>query len=498
MKFDNEPELPLGDTNYELLLELSGRGASTSRLGADIVMVLDVSGSMEGEKLIEMKRALQFVIRKLSSSDRLSVISFASDADRKCPLRQITPTSREEIDFLVQKLVADGSTNISAGLTTALKVLDDRKLTTARSGAIMLMSDGMQNAGGDARDISVGRFPVFTFGFGTAAEYDSAVLNDIAKKSNGGTFSLSNPGDLSVVFSQCLGGLLSVLVQEVKLILTPQTDKVSRREQVTTKINKVYAGNYPQSTDAATGIVTVTFGDLYQSEIRTVLVDLFLPAVSKEVDLDALEIVCSYRGETGNPTSTNPVLFRVIRSSTPVTKQTDATKAEIKRVEIIELMKEARALADQNNLEEALNKAIQARNMLEDLDLQKPNPVIETLKFELDEMVKFLQTEETYKNKGRSFTYSSETSHDRQRFASRGDVEKIRPYAIPRMDKYRDQAKEFEKDPTKPIPTAAEDEKQEVAADPLAAIAPSLSHYLEVAIDALKNINKIVNQRASA
>lgn len=121
------------------------------------------------------------------------------------------------------------------------------------------------------------------------------VLNDIAKKSNGGTFSLSNPGDLSVVFSQCLGGLLSVLVQEVKLILTPQTDKVSRREKVTTKINKVYAGNYPQSTDAATGIVTVTFGDLYQSEIRTVLVDLFLPAVSKEVDLDALEIVCSYR-----------------------------------------------------------------------------------------------------------------------------------------------------------------------------------------------------------
>ena len=92
-----------------------------------------------------------------------------------------------------------------------------------------------------------------------------------------------------------MGGLLSVLVQDVKLVLIPLTDKVSRREKVTTKIIKVYAGNYPQTTDDSTGAVTVFFGDLYQKEIRTVLVDLFLPAVTQEVDLDALEISCTYR-----------------------------------------------------------------------------------------------------------------------------------------------------------------------------------------------------------
>ena len=177
-------------------------------------------------------------------------------------------------------------------------------------------------------------------------------------------------------------------------------------------------------------------------------------------------------------------------------KQSDATKAEIKRVEIVELMKEARTLADENNMDNALDDAVKAQNVLGDLDLQKPNPVIETLKLEVDEMVKFMQTEETYKNKGRSFTYSSETSHQRQRFASRGDVEKIRCFAIPRMDTYLEQAKEFEKDPSKPLPTAADDEKKELAADPLGAIAPSLSHYLAVAIDALKNIQKIVDQKA--
>ena len=175
LKFDNEPEVPIEDNVYKLLIELMGRGTGSDRLGADIVMVLDISGSMEGEKLIEMKRALQFVIKKLSPSDRLSVITFSSDADRKCPLRQMTQKAQEEIDFLVQNLNAGGSTNITAGLQKGLKVLDERKFTTGRSGAIMLMSDGEQNAGGDATMVSVERFPVFTFGFGSGGEYDPKV-----------------------------------------------------------------------------------------------------------------------------------------------------------------------------------------------------------------------------------------------------------------------------------------------------------------------------------
>ena len=179
VKFENEPEVPLEDTNYKLLIELTGRGTGSDRLGADIVIVLDVSGSMQGEKLKEMKRAMQFVIKKLSPSDRLSVVIFSADSERKCPLRQMTPKAQEEMDFLVQNLAANGSTNITSGLERGLKVLDDRKITNGRSGAIMLMSDGMQNAGSDASKISVDRFPVFTFGFGTGGEYDARVFTYI-------------------------------------------------------------------------------------------------------------------------------------------------------------------------------------------------------------------------------------------------------------------------------------------------------------------------------
>ena len=121
------------------------------------------------------------------------------------------------------------------------------------------------------------------------------MLNEIAKNSKGGTFSVANSGNLNIVFSQCLGSLLSAHVPDVKVILRPLSDKVNKREKVESKIIKVYAGKYPQIRDESNGEVTISFGNLYLKEIHTLLVRLFLPAVTEEVDLDALEITCTYR-----------------------------------------------------------------------------------------------------------------------------------------------------------------------------------------------------------
>lgn len=196
------------------------------------------------------------------------------------------------------------------------------------------------------------------------------------------------------------------------------------------------------------------------------------------------------------PVQTNTVGFRVRRLKNATIMQSDATKAEIKRVEIVELMKKARTLADDNKLGEALNLAMEGRNSLDDLQLENPNPVIETLKIELDEMIKFFQNKDFYDKIGRPYTCSSETSHDRQRFAARGrNAGNILCYATPRQKTCIDQAAEFKKDPSQPVPSVAEDEKKEFQADPLGNIAPSIDHFLNIAIEALKNIQRIINQK---
>ncbi|KAL5564514.1 hypothetical protein UlMin_027678 [Ulmus minor] len=481
----NKKEAPLEETKFKVMLELKGEAAGKDRSGLDLVTVLDVSGSMEGDKLAKMKIAMQFVIKKLSSIDRLSVVTFANGSDRLCPLRQITETSQPEIEKLVNDLVAKGNTNITAGLEKGLKVLNDRRLTTGRSVGIMLMSDGMANRGGDASQLAaIGTVPVYTFGFG--ADYDPKTLKAIADKSMGGTFSdVQNQDNLSIAFSQCLAGLLTVAVQDLKVTFT----------KVNSTIENVSAGNYPQSRDNSDDSVTVLFGDLYEQELRKVIVELLLPAVSRRKGTDVLRITYTY-SIGGELFEANPLIATVTRIQTTEEKERDEVTIEENRLRTARTIKEARNMADKQELDAAKDMIVEAQSMLDDV-VEEPNPLIEMLKSELNQLLKLMKSQTIYEKEGRPFALSSETSHDRQRFAARGNVEKIRLFATPRMDTYLEQAKLFDEDPSKPPPTVDEDVEKELAADPLAPIVGALSYYIQRAIQSLQAIDNILTSSRS-
>lgn len=88
--------------------------------------------------------------------------------------------------------------------------------------------------------------------------------------------------------------------------------------------------------------------------------------------------------------------------------------------------------------------------------------VLQLLRVELLELSELCKTEETYEQHGIRYAFSSESSHDRQRFAARGrGVQTVRLIATPRMDMYIEQAKKFYKDPTMPLPSVDDDVKEE-------------------------------------
>ncbi|KAG8057057.1 hypothetical protein GUJ93_ZPchr0002g23126 [Zizania palustris] len=66
------------------------------------------------------------------------------------------------------------------------------------------------------------------------------------------------------------------------------------------------------------------------------------------------------------------------------------------------------------------------------------------------------------------------------------------------MDAYLEQAKKFDEDPEAPLPSAAADLKQEVAANPLGPLAGQLTFYIKSAIQALQAIDKICSAAASS
>ncbi|KAI8011422.1 putative E3 ubiquitin-protein ligase WAVH2 [Camellia lanceoleosa] len=402
----NKTTAPLEETEFKVMLEFTAAGSGNDRSGVDLVR------QHGGRELEKMKIAMLFMIKKLSLISHLSIVTFNGGSHRLCPLRQITENSQGEIEKLVNALVANGGINISAGLQTGFKVLNDRRLTSGHAVGIMLMSDGQQNAGGDAAQVPVGNVPVCTFGFG--ADHDPTVLNAITNNSVGGTFSdVRNQDNLSISFSQCLAGLLTVVVQDLKLTVT----------RVESTIVKVSAGNYIQSKDDAAGSMTVSFGNLYIKEVRKVIVDLLLPAASSLAGSDVLEITYTYRSGTTNIINSlhlwwklfdaNPIILTVSR--------TDRTSVEPERKEVMieenclrtaQMMKEPRVMADDQKLGNARDKLVEAQNLLEDMVNDESNPLIEMLKSELQQIKRLMKSQEIYEKQGRPFALSSETSHN--------------------------------------------------------------------------------------
>ncbi|EEF40741.1 conserved hypothetical protein [Ricinus communis] len=90
------------------------------------------------------------------------------------------------------------------------------------------------------------------------------------------------------------------------------------------------------------------------------------------------------------------------------------------------MMKEARAMPDNNKLYDARGKLIEAQHLLEDVVDDRHNPVIRMSGLELQQFLKLMKSQEMYQKRGRSFAPFSEISYDRQRFASRGETETLR------------------------------------------------------------------------
>ncbi|KAI3898290.1 hypothetical protein MKX03_033967 [Papaver bracteatum] len=438
-KIFNKQEAPLEQSPFKVLLELEGVGADGGRLGVDLVTILDISGSMRGPRLLKMKLAMQFLVQKLSGTDRLSVVTFNRKAEKLCPLRQVTETSQMEIADQVNDLIAKSSTNTEAGLKLALKILNNRNHTIKRSTAIILMSDGMEDKVSDAITVPVSEVPVYTFAFGNGCDHHE-LLRGIAMNSKGGTFSPVQDSDgLGVAFSVALAGLLNVSIEDLTLTVAPLNS---------TQLNKVDAGNYPQSKQATVmEPITVTFRSLYDKETRKVLVNLTLPRVDKIFGVQIFKVVIKYRVIGKDTFDSDERIINVTRTDTPKDTERWEVLAEETRIRIASAVKEARLLADNRDLEKARKMLVDASASFAEIDAV-------VLEAQVEHLHLLMASQETYDNQGKVFALSLEASHESQRSTALPDGI-LSIYDTPLMSDYKKQAENYSKDPEAcMVPTA--------------------------------------------
>uniref|UniRef100_A0ACD5X153 Uncharacterized protein n=1 Tax=Avena sativa TaxID=4498 RepID=A0ACD5X153_AVESA len=437
------------------MLELTGGDCTSDRPGLDLVAVLDVSVGVWDWEIEEVKTAMRFLVRKLSRVDRLSVITFDKHARELWPLRQITgASSLRELEDLISTLEGgwlSSSNGIEEALQAGLNVLADREVCAGRVAAIMLVSSsGQQLVHGDATLwVDVGDVPVYTFFFG-GKDSDPMVLHRVAAKSMGGTFShfrKQDAGGLTMAFSQCLAGLLTVAVQNLEL-----TVAAVRGES---RIVKVTAGSYPQEQHKDES-VTVRFGNLYSTEVRKVIVELHLPIIYRAGSTEILDVTYSHDHPAGRMKFVAPAetltLWRTGLDFSEEEKPAGLLSEEA-RLRTARMVKEARTMSSdcQRLLSGAQhNKLVEAHNMAE---LQSNSPLLRT---ELQEVFQLFKTEMYYAIRGCPYTLSWESCHDRQRLVGRRCG--MQWFVTPHMDKYLQQAKMFLKEPTMPMPSSSVDE----------------------------------------
>ena len=207
-------------------VDVSSKSKTTR--GIDIVMAVDVSGSMlakdlKPNRMEALKRVASDFVKE-RPNDRIGLVVYAAEAYTKAPVTSDKAVVLDAIRSIKYDNVLQDGTGIGMGLATAVNRLKDSK---AKSKVIILLTDGVNNAGfiepETASDIARQYgIKVYTIGIGTngmaefpyaiapngqflfrmmQVEIDQNLMKSIAQKTGGKYFRATSNSRLSEIYN---------------------------------------------------------------------------------------------------------------------------------------------------------------------------------------------------------------------------------------------------------------------------------------------------------
>ena len=195
----------------------------------------------------------------------------------------MTASGRERIVSAVKRIEVSSGTNIGAGLRMALKVLKDAR-TRNPVRAVVLLSDGQDSWGRREMSLLLPEWAmsdwqgiaVHTFGFG--GDHDAEAMFSVASEAKGTYSFIKKTDGVQDAFARCIGGLLTVVAQDVTLELAVGGGKGNGNENGNgCRIQHLHAGMFERTVDEAGTRAEIVLGDMYAEEARDILVELSLP-----------------------------------------------------------------------------------------------------------------------------------------------------------------------------------------------------------------------------
>lgn len=292
------------DYKGHMMVSINAEDKDFERTPVDVVLVLDVSGSMSGStgcgksKIDLLKDTAAKLVRNLTDKDKIAIVTFASNVSVLLPSQGAG--NKEPVLRAIEQLIPTNSTNMSGGLIEGLRQIEEQFDGVQR---IMLLTDGLANVGVSSREGLLAlvkerdsKATVSTFGFGPddgGTGYggcDQELLADMAK-AGGGNFYFINDRDIGNVFARELGGIVSCQAQNITVEVTPNNG-----HEVVEVLNDF-------TVEDRNGTAAVTAGDIYVGETKHVLVKMKLSkpnGEAKDRPFSFAKVVVSYDDLTSN------------------------------------------------------------------------------------------------------------------------------------------------------------------------------------------------------
>ncbi len=216
-----------GTLRMELVFGAEPRPGTGERVPTDLVVVLDRSGSMAGEKMEFARAAILGMLEQITPDDRFALVSYADAARVDIPLS--APTSSTGIGHwreTVGAITPVGATHLSSGIDLGLAALNARE-ARARATRVVLISDGLANRGdvsqsglsGRARSAALRETTLSTVGVG--ADFNETLMTALADAGTGNYYFLESARNLAAVFASEFDAARNTVASGLAISIAP-------------------------------------------------------------------------------------------------------------------------------------------------------------------------------------------------------------------------------------------------------------------------------------
>jgi len=200
---------------HALLMLLPPRDFKPVALRRELILVIDRSGSMQGEAFEQAREAVRLALDRIDHDDRFNVIAFSNTA---LPLFDgpvaATRANLDQAYRFIEQLTADGGTELDAAMGMAMAGLPDpgylRQIVFATDGAVANEPQVLERID---REIDDSR--LFAIGIGHGV--NDAFLNRASSRGHGTTTLIKDPRDIAGRMSELLVQLESPVLEDLQI-----------------------------------------------------------------------------------------------------------------------------------------------------------------------------------------------------------------------------------------------------------------------------------------